>query len=212
MPYRGAIGPRIACAAHAAAEAIGSCTRCHTPLCDPCTLYFAADPLCRRCVGAARRRSMARIVAGVAAVMLTMTLATVVMLAAIPAHVRMSTAVAPPPVRHVENCRPFDRWLAEARHDITRGRPHVALHDLALSRRDCAADPDRELIEALAYDRIGDKFAAIAAAVRYRDAMQALGALPDPQADEVLREYDVKIAPIAAGEFSVGQRNPRATH
>lgn len=208
MPYRGAIGPRIACAAHAAAEAIGSCSRCHTPLCDPCTLYFAADPLCRRCIGPARRSWLLRIAAGVAAVMLTMTLATAVMLAAVPAHVRKA-AVAPPPARHVENCRPFDRWLAEARNDIARGRPHVALHDVALSRRDCSADPDRDRIEALAYDRIGDKFAAIAAAVRYRDAMQELGALPDPEVEQLLREYDVQIAPPPVGDFPVGASRAR---
>ena len=209
MPYRGAIGPRIACAAHAAAEAIGSCSRCHTPLCDPCTLYFAADPLCRRCIGPARRSWIARIALGVAAVMLTMTLATVVMLAAIPAHVPRVLKPAPAPVRHVENCRPFDRWLAEARNDITHGRPHVALHDVALSRRDCADDPDRERIEALAYQRIGDKFAAIAAAVRYDDEMRALGAVPDPAVEELLRVYEVRIAPNPVGDFPVGQRQSR---
>ena len=64
MPYRGATRPRIACSAHAAAEAVGSCCRCHTALCDPCMLYFSADPFCRNCIGGARRAWIARIAAG----------------------------------------------------------------------------------------------------------------------------------------------------
>jgi hypothetical protein len=73
------------------------------------------------------------------------------------------------PVRHVENCRPFDQWLAEARRDLERGRPHNALHDTSLSRRDCAPDVERDRIEAQAYATIGDKFAAIAAVARFAD-------------------------------------------
>jgi len=168
MPYRGAIGPRIACAAHAAAEAVANCSRCRASLCDPCTLYFSADPFCRTCIAGARRAWVARIAGGVAGVVLMMALLTGAMLSAIPSHVR-SRAAAALPVRHVENCRPFDQWLSEARRDLERGLPHSALHDTALSRRDCSYDPERDRIEAIAYAMLGDKFAAIAAAVRYGD-------------------------------------------
>lgn len=135
-------------------------------------LYFSADPFCRNCIGGARRAWMARIAAGVSGVMLLMTLVTGVMLSAIPSSVRTraSTAAALAPVRHVENCRPFDQWLAEARRDLERGRPHNALHDVSLSRRDCGYDLERDRIEALAYATIGDKFSAIAASARFADA------------------------------------------
>jgi hypothetical protein len=73
------------------------------------------------------------------------------------------------PVRHVENCQPYDQWLAEARRDLAASRPHNALHDVSLSRRDCSYDVERERIEALAYATIGDKFAAIAASARFAD-------------------------------------------
>jgi hypothetical protein len=134
-------------------------------------LYFSADPFCRNCIGGARRAWIARIAAGVAAVMLLMTLVTAVMLTAIPTSVRtrLSTTAALMPVRHVENCQPFDQWLAEARRDLERGRPHNALHDVSLSRRDCSYDVERDRIEALAYAAIGDKFAAIATSARYAD-------------------------------------------
>ncbi len=166
------MGPRIACSAHAAAEAVGSCSRCQAPLCDPCTLYFAADLFCRDCIGGARRAWAARIAGGVAGVMVLMAIVTGVMLAAIPSHVRARAAAAAGlvPVRHVENCRPYDQWLAEARRDLEHGRPHNALHDVSLSRRDCRYDAERERIEALAYAAIGDKFAAIAAVARFADA------------------------------------------
>jgi len=172
MAYRGEFEPRIACAAHAAAEAVGTCSRCHVPLCDPCTLYFSADPFCRSCVGRARRAWVARIASGVTAVMLLMSALTAVMLSAVPSRhsIFRHPRVAPLPVRHVENCRPFDQWLAEARRDLDHGRPHSALHDTSLSRRDCAYDSERDRIEALAYHEIGDRFSAIAAAVRYADA------------------------------------------
>lgn len=111
---------------------------------------------------------MARIAAGVTAVMLAMTLVTAVMLSAVPSHVR--ARIAPLPIHHVENCRPFDQWLAEARRDLDHGRPHNALHDTSLSRRDCSYDAERDRIEALAYHEIGDRFSAIAAAVRFADA------------------------------------------
>jgi len=117
-----------------------------------------------------------RIAGGVAGVMLLMTVLTAVMLSAIPSSVRTraTTAAALMPVRHFENCRPFDQWLPEARRDLERGRPHNALHDVSLSRRDCAYDNEshrveRDRIEALAYATIGDKFAAIAASSRYAD-------------------------------------------
>ena len=85
--------------------------------------------------------------------MLLMAVVTGVMLSAIPTSLRAraTTAAALTPVRHVENCRPFDQWLAEARRDLAAGRPHNALHDVSLSRRDCAYDVERESIEALAY-------------------------------------------------------------
>jgi hypothetical protein len=137
-------------------------------MCDPCTLYFSADAFCRACVGHARRAWVARIAAGVTAVMLAMTLVTAVMLAAVPSHVRARAQAMP--VHHVENCRPFDQWLAEARRDLDHGRPHNALHDTSLSRRDCSYDSERDRIEALAYHEIGDRFAAIAAAARFADA------------------------------------------
>jgi hypothetical protein len=134
-------------------------------------LYFSADPFCRTCVRGARRKSVARIAAGVTGVMLGMAIVTGVMLSAIPSSVRTRamTAAALLPVRHVENCRPFDQWLAEARRDLERGRPHNALHDVSLSRRDCSYDVERDRIEALAYATIGDKFAAIAATTRFAD-------------------------------------------
>ena len=134
-------------------------------------LYFSADPFCRTCVRGARRKSMARIAAGVTGVMLMMAMVTGVMLSAIPSSVRTRamTAAALLPIRHVENCRPFDQWLAEARRDLERGRPHNALHDISLSRRDCGYDVERDRIEALAYATIGDKFAAIAATTRFAD-------------------------------------------
>jgi hypothetical protein len=103
--------------------------------------------------------------------MVLMALLTGVMLSAIPSSVRTraTTAAALLPVRHLENCRPFDQWLAEARRDLERGRPHNALHDASLSRRDCDYDVERDRIEALAYATIGDKFAAIAAVSRFAD-------------------------------------------
>jgi hypothetical protein len=164
--------PRIACSAHAAAEAVASCTRCHVALCDPCTLYFSADPYCRDCVRGARRAWIARIAGGATGVMVLMAMLTGIMLMAIPSSMRTraATAAALMPIRHVENCRPFDQWLAEARRDLERNRPHNALHDLSLSRRDCNYDVERDRIEALAYARIGDKFAAIAAVARFADA------------------------------------------
>ena len=135
-------------------------------------LYFSADPFCRDCIGGARRAWAARIAVGVAGVMVLMTVVTGVMLSAIPSSLRAraSTAVIAP-VRHVENCQPFDQWLAEARRDLERGRPHNALRDLSLSRRDCSYDVERDRIEALAYATLGDKFAAIAASARYADGV-----------------------------------------
>ena len=134
-------------------------------------LYFSADPFCRDCVRGARRAWVARIAGGVTGVMVLMAMLTGIMLSAIPSSVRAraATAAALAPIRHVENCRPFDQWLAEARRDLERGRPHNALHDTSLSRRDCNYDVERDRIEALAYARIGDKFAAIAAVARYSD-------------------------------------------
>ena len=137
-----------------------------------------------------------RIAGGVAAVMVLMTVLTAVMLSAIPSSVRTraATAAALLPVRHAENCRPFDQWLPEARRDLERGRPHNALHDTSLSRRDCGYDVERDRIEALAYATIGDKFAAIAAVARFADnsddestarlraAVQELLEPSDPQA------------------------------
>jgi hypothetical protein len=134
-------------------------------------LYFSADPYCRSCVGGARKKWIARIAGGVSGVILLMALLTGVMLSAIPSSVRAraTTAAALLPVRHIENCRPFDQWLAEARRDLERGRPHNALHDVSLSRRDCVYDVERDRIEALAYATIGDNFAAIAATTRFAD-------------------------------------------
>lgn len=163
-------------------------------MCDPCTLYYAADPLCRHCIGPARRLAIARVVGGVAAVVVSMTLGTVIMLTTVPNQMR-ALIPSPVPVRHVQNCAPFDHWLVEARRDLARGRPRLALHDVSLSRRDCATDPEKDRIEAFAYDQIGDKFAAIAAAVNYRDAMQARGADPDPAVERLLQVYKVRIAP-----------------
>jgi hypothetical protein len=123
---------------------------------------------------------MARIACGVTAVVLTMALVTGVMLSAIPSHVHPPVRLAP--VRHVENCRPFDHWLADARRDLENGRPRGALHALALSRRDCRDDAERDRLEALAYDAVGDKFAAIAAASRWLEATQ------DDRAQRLLNE------------------------
>ncbi len=193
MPYRGETRPRIACSAHAAAEAVGSCTRCHVALCDPCTLYFGAEPYCRSCVVGARRAWAARIAGGVAAVMLAMSMVSALMLAAIPAHVRARQP--PPPVRHLENCRPFDQWIAEARRDLVQRHPRGALHDLQLSRRDCGYDPERDRIEALAYQQLGDKFAAIAAAARYAQAR------PGDEADHLLDRVGERSEPADVDPF-----------
>ncbi len=134
-------------------------------------LYFSADPFCRDCIGGARRAWIARITGGAVGVMVLMAVLTGVMLSAIPSSVRSraTTAAMLVPVRHLENCQPFDQWLAEARRDLERARPHTALHDVALSRRDCNYDIERDRIEALAYATIGDKFAAIAATARFAD-------------------------------------------
>lgn len=171
MPYRGESEPRIACSAHDSAEAASSCTRCHVALCDPCTLYFSADPFCRRCVGGARRAWLARIGGGVAAVLLTLAIGTGVMLAAIPSHARLPLKAAhlinPP---HPENCEPGDRWLAAADRDIAAQRYHTALHHLALSQRDCPYSTARDQLYSLAYDGAGDRLSALAAASRWVDS------------------------------------------
>ncbi len=171
MPYRGPSEPRIACSAHPAAESVGGCSRCHTRLCDPCTLYFAAESYCRNCIGRARRAWAARIGAGVAAVLLTLAVGTAVMLSAIPAHVRARVASArPPSPAQLESCTPSDVWLDEAERDVAFARYHVALHHLALSQRDCPHTARRDRLYALAYDGIGDDMAAIAAASRWVDS------------------------------------------
>lgn len=112
---------------------------------------------------------MARIVAGVAGVMLVMAIGSGVMLAAIPSHLHKALTAATPIVRHPENCRPVDQWLVDARHDLSQNRPHVALRDIALSRRDCGPDSERYRLEGLAYQRIGDELSAIAAFRNYGD-------------------------------------------
>jgi hypothetical protein len=196
MPYRGESEPRIACTAHTSAEAASSCTRCHVALCDPCTLYFSAEPFCRRCVGGARRAWLARVSGGVAAVLLTLVIGTGVMLAAIPSHARLpqrAAAIISPP--HPENCTPADRWLDEADRDVTFGRYHTALHHLALSQRDCPYRADRDRLYALAYDGAGDRLSAIAAASRWvdssrgaRDACALFTALLQPNGGGSLRD------------------------
>src|ERR1700761_8105006 len=94
MPYRGESGPRIACTAHSSAEAASSCTRCQVPLCDPCTLYFSADPYCRRCVGGVRRAWAARIAGAVAAVVLALAIGSGELLAAVPSQTHRPIPVA----------------------------------------------------------------------------------------------------------------------
>ena len=171
MPYRGETEPRIACTAHNSAEAASSCTRCHVALCDPCTLYFSAEPFCRRCVGGARRAWLARVSGGVAAVLLTLAIGSGVMLAAVPSHSRLplhAAALVNPP--HPENCAPSDRWLDAADRDIVFGRYHTALHHLSLSQRDCPQSAVRDRLYALAYDGAGDRISAIAAASRWVDS------------------------------------------
>jgi hypothetical protein len=171
MPYRGESGPRIACAAHAAAESVGGCRHCQAPLCDPCTLYFAAEPYCRRCIGGVRRAWTARIGGGVAAVLLTMALGTGIMLSAIPNHVRAFAAVRPAPTAaQLASCSPSDVWLDQAERDVSFARYHAALHHLSLSQRDCPHSPRRDRLYALAYDGIGDSMGAIAAASRWVDS------------------------------------------
>src|SRR6201996_1622437 len=176
MPYRGETEPRIACTAHNSAEAASSCTRCHVALCDPCTLYFSAEPYCRRCVAGARRAWLARVGGGVTAVLLTLAVGTGVMLAAIPSHSRLAeravTLVNRP---HPENCAPADRWLDAAERDVTFSRYHTALHHLSLSQRDCEPSPQRDQLYALAYDGAGDRMSAIAAASRWVDSSHGGG-------------------------------------
>ena len=171
MPYRGESEPRIACAAHTSAEAASSCSRCHVALCDPCTLYFSAEPYCRRCVAGARRAWLARVGGGVTAVLLTLAIGTGVMLAAIPSHARLPSRAATLVNRpHPENCTPDDRWLDAAERDVTFSRYHTALHHLSLSQRDCAPTARRDQLYALAYDGAGDRLSAIAAASRWVDS------------------------------------------
>ncbi len=127
-----------------------------------------------------------RIAVGVAAVLLGMATATAVMLAAIPSHQHRALAAAAPIVRHPENCRPVDQWLLDARRDLERNRPHQALHDVALSRRDCGADAERYRLEALAYDQLGDRFAALAALANSRDGGGASAERPDNELERQL--------------------------
>jgi hypothetical protein len=171
MAYRGELEPRIACEAHPAAESVAVCSRCRATLCDPCTLYFSADAFCRRCIASARRGWALRLIGGVGGVLLTMAFASGVMLAAVPQHASMRAARQLANVvareQHEANCVPEDRWLRDADRDLASGRPYAVLHDLGLSQRDCGANRERDRLYAEAYARIGDRFAAIAAAVRY---------------------------------------------
>jgi hypothetical protein len=173
MPYRGAIGPRIACAAHAAAEAAGACSHCRVPLCDPCTLYFLADAYCRRCIGAARRARTLRVVGGAGAVLALLLVGSGVMLAALPRHARAHFQPSCALTRivqaqHDASCTPADRWLAKADDALRSGRPYAALHDVGRSERECGGfEPERDRIYAESYAQIGDRFAAIASAVQY---------------------------------------------
>ena len=122
-------------------EAVGACSRCRVPLCDPCTLYFLAEAYCRRCIAGARRGWAFRIAAGVTAVVATMLIGSAVMLAAVPRHAHRhavcAAASAVVQARHDANCVPADRWIAEADRSLEVGRPYSALHALALSQRDC---------------------------------------------------------------------------
>src|SRR5262249_21197162 len=134
MPYRGDLEPRIACSAHSAAESVGGCSRCRVPLCDPCTLYFAAEPYCRRCIGRARRAWAARIAGGVFAVVLLLAFGSGVMLAAVPTRVE-ALAIAPPPIARAQQelCAPDDTWLDMAERDLAFAHYHIALHHLSMS-------------------------------------------------------------------------------
>src|SRR5690242_20351452 len=110
MPYRGAIGPRSACALHAAAEAVEECTACRAPLCDPCTLYFSAEPYCRECIIAARRVATIQLGARVALVVILLAGASWLGLAGARAHIanarQFSTALQ---ATRAVRCLPEDR-------------------------------------------------------------------------------------------------------
>jgi hypothetical protein len=106
-----------------------------------------------------------RIGGGVAAVLLTLAVGTGVMLSAIPSHVR----AAPLRPHRVLTCG-NDHWLDEADRDLAGARYHAALHHLSLSQRDCPHTARRDQLYALAYDGIGDRLGAIAAASRWVDS------------------------------------------
>jgi hypothetical protein len=138
-------------------------------------LYFLAEAYCRRCIVGARRGWAVRIAGGVFAVVATMLIGSAVMLAAVPrhAHQRAACAITTAVVqaRHDANCVPADRWIAEADRSLEVGRPYAALHALGLSQRDCGGvSSERHRLYAESYMQIGDRFAAIAAAVRYVEA------------------------------------------
>jgi hypothetical protein len=203
MPYRGAIGPRIACSAHSSAEAASVCSHCHASLCDPCTLYFLADANCRRCIAGARRGWMLRIAGGVAGVIATLLLGSAIMLAAVPRHAHQHVATcalasAVTQARHDANCLPSDRWITEADKSLQMGRPYGALHALGLSQRDCGGiNGERDRLYAEAYMQTGDRFAAIAAAVRYVESTQgSFGACALLSAADGRFDYNRRLHPL----------------
>jgi hypothetical protein len=138
-------------------------------------LYFLADAYCRRCIVGARRSWAFRVAGGVTAVVATMLVGSAVMLAAVPRHAHQHAACAMTnavtQARHDANCVPADRWIAEADRSLELGRPYSALHALGLSQRDCGGiNSERDRLYAESYMQTGDRFAAIAAAVRYVEA------------------------------------------
>jgi hypothetical protein len=138
-------------------------------------LYFLAEAYCRRCIVGARRGWALRIAGGVIGVVAIMLVGSAIMLAAVPRHAHhhalcaMTNAVVQ--ARHNANCVPADRWIAEADRSLELGRPYSALHALGLSQRDCGGqNSERDRLYAESYMQTGDRFAAIAAAVRYVEA------------------------------------------
>jgi hypothetical protein len=166
-------------------------------------LYFLADAYCRRCIVGARRAWLFRVGGGVAGVIAMLLLGSAVMLAAVPRHARQrgvscALASAVTQARHDANCVPGDRWIDEADRSLEMGRPYGALHALGLSQRDCGGiNGERDRLYAEAYLQTGDRFAAIAAAVRYVESTNgSFGACALLSAADGHFDYNRRLHPL----------------
>jgi Flp pilus assembly protein TadD len=138
-------------------------------MCDPCTLYYAAEPYCRDCIGAARRAASLQLGARVIAVVMLFASMSWLGLTGARAHIanarQLTTVLQTTSIR----CVPQDRWLSAARNAAAQHRWHAVLELVARSERDCGPDADRYRLAALAHTALGNLFAAVANAVRYTD-------------------------------------------